>query len=170
MQDLATDRLILRQLSVDDAPDFFRLYGDPETMRYMGQGPSSLAEEQRHIQQHILQIYPLGIGLRAVIFKATGTLIGYCGLLVQEIEDRPELEIAYLIDRAYWGRGLATEAAARTVQDWREHLTQDRLIALVDPRNGASARVAQKIGMRYARDVDYKTFGSVQLYLLARES
>jgi [ribosomal protein S5]-alanine N-acetyltransferase len=168
MQTLETDRLILRPLSVHDAPQFYRIYQDSETMRYMGAGPQSVADEQQHIQHHILHTYPSGVGLRAVIHKAHTRLIGYCGLLSQVIEDQEELEIAYLIDRTFWGHGFATEAARRTVGEWRDRAHSERLVALVDPHNSASARVAEKLGMRYARNVHYKAFGCVHLYLLER--
>jgi ribosomal-protein-alanine N-acetyltransferase len=63
------------------------------------------------------------------------------------IEGQPEVEVAYLMDKTYWGKGLATEAA-KGIRDYAfNNLNLSRLICLIDPENTASIKVAQKIGM-----------------------
>ena len=94
------------------------------------------------------------LGLWATLHKETGKFIGRCGLLPWTIDDRLEVEVAYMIDKAYWGRGLATEAAQGILQYGFEHLKLFRLICLMDPANSASQRVAQKMGMSLEKKVD----------------
>jgi ribosomal-protein-alanine N-acetyltransferase len=62
------------------------------------------------------------------------------------------VEVAYLIDPAYWGQGLGTEAAQGVLDYAVATLGLSRLICLIDPGNAASIRVAEKIGMRFERE------------------
>jgi ribosomal-protein-alanine N-acetyltransferase len=94
------------------------------------------------------------LGLWATIYKETETFIGRCGLLPWNIDDVMEVEVAYLIDKSYWGQGLATEAAMGILQYGFEQLNLTRLICLVDPGNIASQKVAEKIGMTLEKIVD----------------
>jgi RimJ/RimL family protein N-acetyltransferase len=70
-----------------------------------------------------------------------------------DIAGRPEIELGYRLARLAWGRGYATEAA-HAVRDLAfTTLGLKRLIAMIDPANGASIRVAEKIGMQYEKDI-----------------
>jgi ribosomal-protein-alanine N-acetyltransferase len=168
MFDFETNRLLLRRFTVADAAPFFRMYQDPETMRFMGSGPRSVTQEKQHIERQIAELYPHGIGLLAVTLKASQALIGYCGLLEQTVEGKKELEVAYLIDRAYWGQGFATEAAQALVTFWHTSRPEPRLVALVHPDNPASARVALKNDFIWTGKVPFKTFGVVDLFVRTR--
>ncbi len=75
--------------------------------------------------------------------KASGAAIGHCGLDLLE----PLGEVAYLIDRPFWGRGLATEAVTTAIAFGFEHLGLQRIIAISEPENPASMRVMAKSGM-----------------------
>lgn len=107
-----TDNLILREFSGDDAEGLFRIYSDPETMRFLGDPPASIEEERRNILNHMERYYrKLGFGLWAMVLRSENRLVGRCGILLQDIEGAKRPEISYLTDRKCWGRGLATEAA-----------------------------------------------------------
>lgn len=96
-----------------------------------------------------------GFGLLAMVMLDSGHLIGDCGPTLQEVEGVHETELGWHVRRDLWGRGLATEAASAT-RDWAfEQLRRPRLVALVRPDNVASARVAQKVGMRLEREVAF---------------
>ena len=86
------------------------------------------------------------------LHKDTGQFIGRCGLLPWKIDGRAEVEVAYLIDRRYWGQGLGTEAAQGILDYGFEKLNLPRLICLIDAENLASIRVAQKIGMDFEKE------------------
>jgi ribosomal-protein-alanine N-acetyltransferase len=94
------------------------------------------------------------LGLWATIHKETGEFIGRCGLLPWTIEGREEVEIAYLLDKAFWHQGLATEAAQGILHYGFEKLNLTRLICLMAPENTTSHNVARRIGMTYERQVD----------------
>lgn len=164
---LETERLLLRRFTPEDAADNYRIYTDPENMRFMGRQPDSIEFERAHIRKHIANYYDRHeFGLWAVVLKEDGRLIGRCGLLYQQLEGTQEVEVTYLIDRHYWGRGLATEAARATVKLGFERYRFPRIVALINPENVGSVRAAEKLGMKYERDVSFKEFGEVAMYVL----
>ena len=78
----------------------------------------------------------------ATIEKASGRVVGHCGLLDKEIAGRPEVELVYVIAPSAGGRGYATEAGRAIRDHAMTSLRQERLIALIHPENSASERVA----------------------------
>jgi len=169
MQIAETARLILRELTPADAEDFYRIYNDAETMKFQGDLPEnySVEVERYYIGRHIEIYYAArGFGIWAVILKENNRLIGRCGLIFQEIESGKEIEVSYLIEREFWNRGIATEAALAAVKLGFEKYNFQRIVAIIHPRNTASVRVAEKIGMRLERKVKFKKFDEVNLYVI----
>ena len=168
MNVIETERLILRHLTVEDAADLYRIYSNPETIKFMGRGAASVEETRGHLQKHIEKYYHrYGFGLWATVLKENNRLIGRCGLLYEEIEGVKDLELAYLLDSHYWGLGLATEAARSIIEAGFGKYNFKRIIAVINPQNTASIRVAEKVGMNYEREIaQYKDFGAVSLYAL----
>jgi ribosomal-protein-alanine N-acetyltransferase len=78
--------------------------------------------------------------------KETGELIGDCGLVNQTIDGTIEVEIGYHINKKYWAKGFASEAARACKEYGFHHLGFKKLISIIDPRNIASIRVVEKIG------------------------
>ena len=152
---LETDRLLLRHLVLDDFDELFALYSDPEIRTFFPEGVLNY-EDTKDELEWFLNGHPKHpeLGLWATIHKETGRFIGRCGLLPWEIDAKLEIEIAYLIDKAYWGQGLGTEAANGILQYAFDQLKLSRLICLIDPDNLASQRVAEKIGMSFEKRVD----------------
>ena len=152
---LETPRLILRHQVLSDLDDLWALYQYPNITKYIPDAPRSREEAKEELEWH-MNGHPKNrdLGLWATIHKATGKFIGRCGLLPWEIDSTLEIEIAYLIDKSYWGQGLATEAARGILEYGFGKLKFTRLICLIDPDNRASQRVAEKIGMKLERRVD----------------
>jgi ribosomal-protein-alanine N-acetyltransferase len=100
------------------------------------------------------------LGLWATLQKESGGFVGRCGLLPWTIDGQQEVEVAFALSKAYWGQGLATEAAQGILQHGFETLGLSRLICLIDPGNNASIRVAAKIGMSLEKEAEdeYGTF------------
>src|SRR5262245_31184449 len=167
MNVLETNRLVLRRLALADAADLYRIYSDPETMKFMGKAPDSVEEERDHIRSHIAHHYEkYGVGLWATVLKENDRFIGRCWLMRKQIEGAEEVEIAYSLDRKYWGKGLATEAAEAIVMHGFAKYGFKRIVTVIHPQNVASIRVVEKIGMRYERDVLYGAIGNVALYAI----
>lgn len=147
---LETARLVLRKLTLNDLDALAVLYSDPDVRRYFPEKTLTYAETKEELEW-IIDVYygQYGYGLWATIFKESGDFIGRCGLLPWEIEGRVEIEVAYLLDKRYWGRGLATEAARALANYAFEQLHAPRVICMADPKNTASTAVAQKLGMTF---------------------
>jgi [ribosomal protein S5]-alanine N-acetyltransferase len=171
---LETERLILRPLVVDDLDALARLYADPEVRRFFPEGTLTREETLEELEW-IIDVYyaRYGYGLWATVSKETGAFIGRCGLLPWKIvpgkdgrpgldgadefsddDSRVEVEVAYLLSREYWGRGLATEAARAIVALAFGQLHLDRLICLFEPENHASRKVAEHVGFTYEGDIE----------------
>jgi len=149
---LDTPRLILREFSIDDVDALACVLSDPETMRFYP-APLDQAGVEQWIARNRRRYAKDGHGLWAMISKASGELIGDCGLTIQEVDSASEVEIGYHVRRDHWGQGLAPEAA-RACRDFGfAHLHVQRLISLIRPENLPSRRVAEKNGMTVWKEV-----------------
>ena len=150
---LQTERLIVRTWSPDDAEEGFRIWSDPEVMRYVGTGqPNASIEETRAWIDRMSAHQDLhGFGFWAVVEQKTRRLIGSCGMGYQRDGGLP-IEFGYTLSRSQWGRGYATEAAAACLRYAFEHLRLPQLVASVDSQNVASQRVLEKIGFHFQRE------------------
>jgi RimJ/RimL family protein N-acetyltransferase len=93
------------------------------------------------------------------VSKTHSAVLGYCGLFhFPDIDGQPEIEIGYRLSRSFWRQGYATEAVL-AVRDYGFNvLCLPRLVALIDPQNVASIRVAEKVGTKYEKDVMMESY------------
>ncbi len=163
---LETERLLLRHLEMGDLIELFRLYSDPEIRRYFPEGTLTIEETKEELEWHMHghPKYP-DLGLWATVDKGSDKFIGRCGLLPWDIDGQHEIEIAYLLDKAFWHQGLATEAAQGIMRYGFETLELSRLICLIDPGNTASQRVAERIGMSLERRVEGYEGDNIPFYI-----
>jgi RimJ/RimL family protein N-acetyltransferase len=143
---LETERLKLRKFVEADLDDYARMCADPQTMRYIGTGTLlSRADAWRSLAMLLGHWQLRGYGMWAVEEKATGAFIGRLGLHYPE--GWPAIEVGWLLDRARWSQGLATEGARAAIAFGFERLGLERICSLIHPQNAASIRVAEKLGM-----------------------
>lgn len=175
---LETERLILRKPEAGDRDGYAEIWGDAEVVRFLGgrtltpdEVPEGIERMLRHWDRH-------GVGLLSVLRKEDERLVARVGYLLwdperwvnamhEELEGDLELEIGWVVARAFWNQGYATEAATACRDHAFGALGRDRVISLIDPQNVPSIRVAEKIGERYERDVEIMV-GPVGLYSLAK--
>jgi RimJ/RimL family protein N-acetyltransferase len=146
-----TERLRLRTWRGADLDPLVAMDGDPEVMRYIGDGSTrtreqlagALARERERWQER-------GFGLLAVEVRETGEFAGWVGLAVPEFlpEVLPAVEIGWRLRREHWGRGYATEAAREVLAFGFGEAGLEEIISIADVRNQASLRVMAKLGMR----------------------
>jgi|SRR5215216_2808711 len=148
-----TERLVLRQFELSDSDGMMAVFGDMEVMRF-GDGIHTREWVHSWLQRCLENYRSRGFGPYAVVERSSSDLIGYCGLFhFSDVNRQQEIELGYRLKRAAWGQGYATEAA-RAIRDFAFHtLHIQRLIALIDPENAPSIRVAERIGMRYESNV-----------------
>ena len=166
MMILETNRLILRHFLPEDLDALAALYSDPEIRHFFPDGVRTYDETREEMEYYFNghQKFP-DLGLWATILKETGQLIGRCGLLPWTIDDVLEVEIAYLIEKAFWGQGLATESALGIRNHAFDKLGLTRLVCLIDEEHLASIRVAEKIGMAFEKEGE-DALGPFHLYTI----
>lgn len=163
---LETNRLLFRPLILDDLDALAEIYADPEVMRYIGP-PRNRDESMQALTKLIEFQTQYGFSLWATIEIATGQLIGRCGLHYFPIDGVQELEVAYMLARPAWGRGLGREAAIAIRDHAFTTLPVTRLVSCIDHDNIASKRVAEAMGMARGKD-GHDQFGSFSVYFIDR--
>jgi ribosomal-protein-alanine N-acetyltransferase len=149
---LETERLILRHKLAGDTSALVDLWTDPDVTRYLG-GPRAPEQLRAGLEESLTDPPPEDDDLWPVIEKATGLLVGHCGLLAKEVDDANEIELVYVFARSAWDKGYATEMG-QAIKRWAfENKGIGRLIALIDPENEASQHVAEKLGMHFEKEV-----------------
>ena len=146
---ILTPRLVLRDFTPDDLPALHALLSDPEVMRFSVAGPSPSLEATRAILEgHLASYATYGIGKWSVALRATGEMIGYCGVAMEPVHDlTPEPELGYRLFPQFQGQGYATEAAKAALVHCLTLVGLPRILGIVEPENAASARVLIKVGM-----------------------
>ncbi len=139
---LTTERLVLRGFRAGDWDDYGAMIGDPEVRRWLGGNVPSREQTWAKMESLMGQWALRGYGVFAV--EAEGRFAGHVGIL--QPADWPEPELAWSLARPFWGRGLATEAAAAVLGWAFTDLRRDRLVSYIVPENVRSQRVAVKLG------------------------
>ena len=130
------------------------MLGNPEVSRYYERtftrddAAAWLARQQERYARD-------GHGLWLAIERVTGSPIGQVGLVLQDVEGRRRPEIGWLLDRPFWGRGYATEAAAATRDAALGRWRYPEVISLIRAVNVRSCRVAERIGMHADTPVQF---------------
>jgi ribosomal-protein-alanine N-acetyltransferase len=148
MLEINTDRLTLRQLSLDDLEWFAAMRGDKDIMRFIGRVgavPRDIAEARLH--RHLDDWKERGLGMFGVRERGKETAVGWAGL--QPMDGTEEIEVGYAFGKDAWGRGYATEVARALVTWGFESRGLERIVAVAYAENTASRRVMDKLGMRY---------------------
>ncbi len=149
MKILATDRLLLRQLTREDAEFIFALMNDPSWLRFIGdRGVRTLEDARQYILNGPSASYEQhGFGLYLTELKESSTAIGICGLLKRPTLADVDLGFAFL--PKYWGKGYALEAAEATLALGKNTFGLWRVVAITSPENERSIKVLEKLGFTF---------------------
>ncbi len=145
MRELETERLRLRPLRASDLDAILAIYHEPRAEKWIG--AHSRAEVAAELDFYARHEANHGWAPLAVEERASGTLIGDCGLVPLELRG-PEIELMYDLHPDHWGRGLASEAVAAVMADGFSVTGAETIIAVVRPDNLASIRVLEKADFR----------------------
>ena len=146
---LTTERLVLREFEADDWPALHAVESRPEVARYQSFAPRTAEESRAYVADARggAADDPRGTDDLAVVLPAEGRLIGRCGLGLTD-PAIGEAILWYTLHPAHWRRGYATEAARGLVDFGFRELRLHRIWADCDPRNVASWRLLETLGMR----------------------
>lgn len=142
------NRIDLRELVLDDCEAIHSVANHPDVYRYQPFGPNTSEETLTYLQgvmqrgrENPRREYTL-----AVVQKPTGVLIGYVSLWLTNREFQAG-EVGFFLHPDYWGQGFGSEAARLLIRYAFEDLALHRVGASADPRNAASRRVLERVGM-----------------------
>ncbi|HET9051865.1 MAG TPA: GNAT family N-acetyltransferase [Candidatus Dormibacteraeota bacterium] len=147
---IETPRLLLRPFTEADVDALAAIYAVPEVMRYIAGGqtfdrPATWRSVATYLGHGVMR----GYSILAVVEKSSGRLLGRSGPWYPD--GWPGLEVGWVIDRARWGEGFATEAGGAS-RDWcYTALGAEEVISIIHPDNTRSARVAERLGARLER-------------------
>lgn len=148
---IETDRLILRELTMEDFEPLYEILSDTETMRHYP-APFTAEKVRSWITRNRERYEKDGFGLWAVVRRDTGECIGDCGLTLQDIDGETLPEIGYHIHKTLWRRGYGKEAA-RAVRDWAfANTPYDTLYSYMKYTNAASYGTAIANGMKKIKE------------------
>lgn len=145
---LETDRLILREMGPADLDGVASILIDGEVARIWG-GHFTRDACAEWIGRQRGRYETDGCGYWLCIEKRSGEAIGQAGVLMLTIDGRREPSLGWIIGGAHRRRGYATEAARACLRWSIDHTDAPRIIAPIRPINGASIRVAERLGMAY---------------------
>jgi RimJ/RimL family protein N-acetyltransferase len=161
---LETERLVLRAFRSDDLEPFARIVSDPDVVRYIDDGTAISREACWRGMALFLGHWVLrGFGWWAVEEKATGRFLGRLGLW--DPEGSLGMELGWLLDKSYWGMGLATEGATAALRYAFDVLGRDQVLSIIRPGNTRSIRVAEKLGATFQTRVDLRG-GPASVYVI----
>lgn len=139
----------MRPLLEPDAEVLYRIYQTEEVLRYFpNPTPPPIERVQRFIEGQKVHWEKYGYGNWGILPEGETNIVGWTGL--QYLPELDETEVGFLLDRPFWGKGFATEAALASLNFGFKQMKLNHIIALVHPENLASRRVIQKCGTKYA--------------------
>ncbi|MGB8518719.1 MAG: GNAT family N-acetyltransferase [Candidatus Tumulicola sp.] len=137
--------MLVRTWNDDDAVLVAPIYAKPDVMEFIPGGVWSADRTARAVARMRELHNEQGYGFYPVVVKSLGTIVGHCGL--GHLEQTPEIEVAYILDSSYWGRGYASEAVKAIIAHAFSRLNIARIVAVAFPENLRSLRVMRAVGM-----------------------
>lgn len=151
---IETERLILREITLDDAEEMYKLHAHPEVQKYTGEPVvKSIDEIKDAIETRKIDYKKYGYGRWATILKSENKFVGWAGLAY--LPEFDEVDIGYRFLPEYWGMGIATEVSQEILNYGFEVIKLKKIIAIALQENKASIRVMEKIGMQFDKIAPY---------------
>lgn len=148
---LATDRLFLRRVTLDDADLLLAVWTDPAFIKNVGdRGVRTIEEAKEAMKAGALKLYAdYGYGPYAMVRKDDGARMGICGLFKRDNLDFPDIGFGVLPE--FCGKGYAGEAAFAVLAHARDDLQIEALTAIVSPDNAPSVGLIEKLGLAFVK-------------------
>lgn len=164
---LETEELGLRKLTIDDLEKLHSILSDTETMQYY-KSPFDMDKTKGWIEWNIDNYSQYGFGLWAVVLKASNEFIGDCGITMQNIHGKLVPEIGYHIDKRFWKRGYATQAARACLKYILDNTDFNEVYSYQKYTNIPSRRVAEKMGMTFREEYPDEINTKTSVYSIKR--
>lgn len=146
MQLFESERLIVRQLTLQDTPGLTEILSDPEVMKFSVRGVCDEDETRQFIDWCLECYLSHGVGPWALLEKASGCLIGFCGIGPELVDDVEEINLGYRLAPGFWNQGFATEAVKGVISYAFDQTHLESVVVIIEPEHTASVRVTEKAG------------------------
>lgn len=163
---LETARLLLREMTSDDATQAYLLNLDPEVIQYTGDSAFASIDEARQFLEQYDHYRRYGFGRWGVIRKSDGAFLGWCGL--KYTVELDEFDVGYRFFKRFWNFGYATEAARACLEVGFTRYDMPVIVGRAMAENQASIRVLEKIGLTFQKVYQFESESGV-LYSLKKE-
>lgn len=168
---ISTERLVIRPFVETDKEALISIISNPQVMRFSLKGSITIEEAREQLCDKNISFYENeDYGMLALTRKIDDVLIGYAGLLKQEIDGEQKIEISYRLHPDYWKQGFAIEATKAIIDYAFMILKLKELIAIIDPDNIDSIKVAVKLGMRISKSTIFHGISVVIYHLSVSEA
>jgi RimJ/RimL family protein N-acetyltransferase len=150
-----TRRLILSKVSLEDAPLFLKIMNSPEWLDYVGdRNINSIEDAENHLKEKVLISYDEnGFGAYKVILKEPKDIsIGVVTLFKRKEMEHVDIGFAFL--QEYYAKGYGYESASEVMKLGKEQYKIKRLTGITSPRNIASQKLLEKLGMKLEKRVN----------------
>lgn len=154
IENLETERTIMRKLTKEDATHFYTLNLDEEVLKYTGDKPFENLQASVDFLTNYDQYEKYGVGRLAVIDKETSEFLGWCGLKFSE--DKNEYDIGFRFYKKHWNKGFATETAKKCLDFGFNKLKIEKIVGRAMTENIGSIKVLEKIGMTLKENFDFE--------------
>tara|TARA_R110001632_G_scaffold17219_4_gene54822 strand:+ start:679 stop:1227 length:549 start_codon:yes stop_codon:yes gene_type:complete len=152
---IETERLLLREITLDDIDELFKLHSDPVVQYYTGEPVvESIEEIERAILKRINDYEKYGFGRWATVLKDGMHFVGWAGLAY--LPEFDEIDLGYRFLPKYWSLGIATEASRAILTYGFDALKLKKIIAIAMKEHKASIKVMEKIGMEFDKFAPYE--------------
>ena len=149
-----TERLILREFTIDDAIHFYKMNNDPEVIQYTGDNAFTSLEDAKEFLSNYNQYELNNMGRWAVCLKDTNEFLGWCGLKYHPKDNI--VEVGYRFYKKHWNKGYATESAKASIDYGFKTLKLSKIYAHAHIENLNSHQVIKKCGMEFVKEFDYE--------------
>ena len=158
LKTIETERLLLRQMTVGDAGFILELMNEPGWLEFIGNTTvKTLDDAENYISNRLASLVD-GPGFAVVVLKETQVAIGVSSLIKRDY--LPDVDIGYAFLAAYHQQGYAFEAAFAVLNHAQDVLGMKRIIAVTDLDNQRSAKLLDKLGLKFESTVIYPKDGS----------
>lgn len=156
---IQTDRLLIREMRLDDAEQMYKMESDPDTHTYLGNKPYTSAEQCRqYILQTQQQYMEDGVSRWAITLKSTGDFIGRTGfkLMRNRINGYVNYyDFGFRIMKKYWKQGYGYESAMGVLEYSLDELHRKNVHAMTDVANTGARHILQKTGFKFIEEFEY---------------
>ncbi len=147
---LKTGRLVLRQVTIKDAPWYFEHFNTNEIVEGQDHGgPRDLSEARAELQLYFIDVFTLKRGIRwGITVKGSDKLVGSAGYYKWVQPERYQAEMGYDLNPAFWGKGIMTEALSAIIQYGLDHMSLHRIEVLISHHNKRSQKLVRELGFK----------------------